>query len=198
MSNTSSIGDLQVWEPSSEHRFAPIARFVLDGVNTPLGFIKMMKHNDVTGPDDERRYDVDFRIEVDGEIVGYLDIEEKRSWLDGAWPYSRVNVARHPLTHWANGVFSPQPTNKIRAFREKPDASFWVGVRADYEACLVVPAKHVLHAPEANQSTGYSDVPLPVYAVKNGKATFVNTAERFRDVITQEVFEHVASRSEAA
>jgi hypothetical protein len=188
----SSIGDLQAWEPSSEYRFAPLARFVLDGVNTPMGFIKMVKHNDITGPNDESRYDVDFRIEVDGETVGYLDIEEKRRWSTGGWPYGRVNVAKHPMKQWVNGVFGSRPTNKICAFREKPDASFWVGVRADYEACLVVPARHVLNAPEADQSTGYSDVPLPVYVVDNEKATFVSTAERFRDVITQEVFDHVA------
>ena len=102
------------------------------------------------------------------------------------------------MNQWANGVFGSRPTNKILAFREKPDLSFWVGVRTDYEACFVVPARHVLNAPETNQSTKYSDVVLPVYVIDNEKATFVSTAERFRDVITQEVFDHVASQSEAA
>lgn len=190
-----SITDLQSIDPSEEHLFAVIAHQLMHGVPTEKGFLKLIKNNDVASEGDDALYLVDYRIELGkGNVVGYIDLEKKVSWRAGSeWTYPRINVARFPLTHWKRDQYSGREANKIIAFREKPECSFWVGARSDYRSVMVVPARHVIGSPVQLQPTGYSENHLPVFAISNHQGREITSPDEFTGYITEEVLKNVES-----
>lgn len=170
-----------------ESRIAAVACHLQHGISLDGHFIKLVKTNDAQDADDDAIYEPDFGIFVNRAHIGTLDVECKPRWARGGWPYPRTNIAKHPMKHWQQGRFQKgRYTKKIQAFLEKPDTSFWVGVRADWQAVWILRAKDIFdHGRETTQRTRYKAVPLPIIAVSNQWGTFCNNADDFTNYIIQ-------------
>lgn len=175
-------------DPADEYLFAPLARHLMNGVDVGFGYCRLVKNNDKVTADDRLHYETDFRLELDGEMVGYLDIEKKPQWQAGQWPYTKINIARMPYAQWRDNRFDGRPTNKLLSFEKHPDTSFWVAVRADYAACLVVTAADIFNkGVKAMQPTRYERGPLPVYELTNDLGTFIDHPALFATHIAGKV-----------
>lgn len=189
----SQIRDLADVDSSEEHLFTFLGRKLMAGVATDLGWLRLVKNNDKISALDDLEYQTDFRLELDGVVIGYVDIEKKVSWTSGPWRYGRINIARHPMSHWASGSFNGRPTNKLLSFMARPMTSFWVAVRSDYMACIVVSTADLFaFGVEALQHTRYSSEPLPVYQLPNGAGTYVDCPDAFARLLVGEVMDHAA------
>jgi hypothetical protein len=185
------IATLTEVDHSKEHLMAVLGHKLMAGVDIGHGWLRMVKNNDKVLQCDDRHLRTDFRLELNGLTIGYVDIEEKRQWRAGGWPYDKINIARYPMSHWSSGHFDGRPTNKILSFREMPGGSFWVAMRCDYQACMVVSAVDLFaFGAESTQMTGYSTTPLPIYEMPNGVGRLCETAETFTAFITSEVIEN--------
>jgi hypothetical protein len=167
-----------------EHALALLAYPILGGTAVAGSWLQLQKANVQGHLADEAKYSTDWVIQADGETIGYLDSEEKLQWRGGPWPWSFVNIAKHPMKHWEHGSFSGRETNKLRSFREKPELSFWVGMRMDYAAAMVIRASTLFeHASDYLQPTRYSDAPLPVFRLDRSFGLFCDTPEAFSQII---------------
>lgn len=176
------IADLQRVDTRSEHRLASLAWPLLGGVESCGYWLQLQKNNVAATQDDESVYDTDWVLTADGHPVGYLDGEEKQRWHPPAeaWPWPRVNIAKFPMSHWKRGVFTGRPTNKLLTFRKYPALSWWLGVRSDYLAVMMVNAADLFeHGVERAQRTGYSQTPLPVYSLDPRHGRLVTDADAF-------------------
>jgi hypothetical protein len=116
------------WMPSLMH-----------GVTLSDGsFATVRQENLPSSAEDPKKYETDFAIRVNGDVVGWLDPEHKKEWREGSFPYSDINIARYPMSNWRSGRYTGNETNKLRRFREYPALSMFVAVRRDSEriACL--------------------------------------------------------------
>lgn len=179
-----TIEELAAQDAAEESRFAVLGWKLMGGVVVPSGYLRMAHANRQDTVDDRSRFETDFELRVDGTVVGYVDIECKTSWRGGSWPYEWVNVAKHPMKHWQQGRFNGRPTNKLIDFRRFPSTSFWVGVRTDYNAAMVVRASDLFDLGEEHlQQTAYHEVPLPVIRVRRDVGSEINDPHAFADLI---------------
>lgn len=176
---------------ADEHLFDPLAKHLLAGVATDKGWLRLVKNNVKVTADDRNEYETDFRLELDGALIGYLDIEVKPRWAFGGWPWPKINIARHPKSQWDDDRFDGRPTNKLISFQQLPELSFWVALRNDYRAALVVRAEHIFNSSiKSDQQTRYSDLPLPIYELRTTYGQIVNDADALRNLIVGEVLRH--------
>lgn len=188
--NSNTIAELAAVNPADEHLFAYLGRHLMTGVNTSVGYLRMVKNNEKVIAGDDLQYQTDYRIEANGRKIGYLDIERKIKWPPGPWTAPAINIARHPMKHWQAGTFPGRLTNKLLSFSELPQTSFWVGVRNDYRACMVVKAADIFaFGVETTQPTRHSDVPLPILRIPNSYGPVVDTPEAFANLIVSEVLD---------
>jgi hypothetical protein len=183
-----SIAILCAQDPANEHLFAPIARRLLVGVDCGVGWLRLVKNNDKTTADDLGHYKTDYRLDLNGETIGFLDIEQKFSWVKGRWPYPKVNVARFPMKHWQENRINGRPTNKLMSFKEHPHTSFYVAVRNDYAACVIVKASDIFeHGIKTIQQTKYDSRPLPIYELSNDLGTYIEDPDELASYISRKV-----------
>lgn len=169
-----------------EHALAMLAYPIMGGTAIAGTWLQLQKANVQRHPGDEAAYQTDWVIKADDEVIGYLDSEEKLQWRGGPWPWSFVNVAKHPMRQWKAARFTERETNKLRSFREKPQMSFWVGMRMDYGAAMVVRASTLFeHASDFLQHTQYSDHPLPILRLDRSFGTFCSSPETFTTTIIE-------------
>jgi hypothetical protein len=163
-----AVSELQTCDGSGEWDVAPLLKHLLEGaVVNGFGYFKLEKNNVPTCTADlDAKFQTDYRFSVEGETVGYLDVERKPSWSNGDWPWPWVNVAKHPMSHWVQNRFNGRPTNKLLSFREKPRASFWLGVRADGRAALPLPAILLFRCGEDYLQPNRYGPDLPVLRVR--------------------------------
>ena len=171
----------------NEYKMSKFAAQLMHGVDVDGHWFRIVKLNDQKYKDDPNRFEVDYGIERDGEIVGYIDPEEKTMWRSGECKYPRINIPLYPMAHWKRGSFNGRHTNKLVRFSQKPDLSFWMGARTDYEAYIIVPFKTMIaHGTETTQGTRYTETPLPVIAVANEHCVFIYTEDDFIDYFIKE------------
>lgn len=184
------IDALSAVDPAREHKLALLAYPLLQGTAIAGHWVRMEKNNTIGSAGDANLYQTDWVITSDGHTVGYLDSEEKQQWLSGPWPWSYVNVAKHPMAHWKRGRFSGRLTNKLLSFRERPLMSFWVGVRQDYAAAMMVRASDLFaEGSEVLQHTRYSDTALPVIRIRQEFGSFVQDPSSFTNAIVRAFLE---------
>ena len=189
-----SIDDLSDVDTRREHLLAVLGYQLMAGTAIDAGWVILQKNNTASSADDEAIYRTDWVITCDGDLIGYLDTEEKQSWTD-EWPYPAVNVAKHPMSHWKSGRFGDRLTNKMQSFMERPEHSWWVGVRKDWQQAVMVNAADLFqHGREASIRTKYSDVPLPVLRLPNDKARLARNADEFTRVILNRIRSNHAVR----
>jgi hypothetical protein len=183
-----TIATLCEQDPADEHLFAPLSRHLLAGLDCGIGWLRLVKNNDKTTAADTVQYQTDFRLDLDGETIGYLDIERKRSWQNGPWPYKKINVARSPMSQWLDDRIDGRPTNKLISFKEHPYTSFYVAVRDDYAACLIVRASDIFERGiKTTQQTKYDPRPLPIYELSNDLGTYIEDPATFANYISRKV-----------
>ena len=179
-----TIDELEAQDSAEESRFAVIGWKLMGGVAVPTGYLRLVHANRMDTADDRSRFDTDFELRVDGRIAGYLDIEVKHGWNGGSFPYEWINVAKHPMAHWKHGRFNGRLTNKLIDFHKLPATSFWVGVRRDFNAAMVVRASDLFFLGEDHQQqTAYHDVPLPVIRVRRDVGSEINDPHAFAELI---------------
>jgi len=179
------INALREIDTRREHLLAILAHPLMGGIASPRGWIQLHKNNLATSEDDPNRYSTDWILKCDGEKVGYLDTEEKLGWAD-AWPYAAVNIAKHPMAHWQREDFTGRLTNKLLSFQEMPEHSWWVGMRKDWQAAVLVNAADLFeHGREYRQPTRYSKTPLPVLTMHNEEAFWATNHDQFCSIILQ-------------
>lgn len=176
-----SIDDLSAIDTRREHMLAILGHQLMGGTAVPdVGWVQLVKNNLATGVDDANIYETDWALTVDGRTVGYLDTEEKTAWRDGDFPYPRVNVAKHPMSHWRENRFDGRLTNKLRSFQECPTHSWWLGVRTDWQAMVMVNASDLFRfGQQREERTRYSTVPLPVISMRKEQVAEVSSPEMF-------------------
>jgi hypothetical protein len=178
-----SIEHLAAVDTRREHLLAILGHELMGGTAVAGQWIQLQKNNVATSEDDENQYETDWAITRDGEVVGYLDTEEKQGWTD-VWPYPVVNIARHPMSQWRTGSFNGRPTNKLLSFQQMPQHSWWVAMRKDWQQAVLVNAADLFrHGKPIEVRTKYSDVKLPVLAVPNDKAHLAMTPNHFTRII---------------
>lgn len=181
--DVTDISELQI-DTRREHQLALLAYPLMGGTAIDGVWLQMEKNNHQSYAGDEATYDTDWAIKADGDVIGYLDSEEKQQWLSGPWPWTHINIAKHPMQHWQRGAFNGRETNKLISFRQKPAMSFWVGVRPNYTAAMIVRAQTLFaHASEYLQPTRYSAVPLPILRLNQSFGHFCDTAHEFTHTI---------------
>lgn len=181
----SSFHELEAQDAAEESRFAVLGWRLMGGVNIPDGYLRLAHANRMDTADDPSMFDTDFELKVDGQLAGYLDIEVKHRWNAAAWPWPWINVAKHPMAHWKRGQFSGRLTNKLVDFHKMPRTSFWVGVRLDFNAAMVVRASDLFDLGEEQtvQTSYYHDgqplPPLPIIRLPKDVGTEVNDPDTF-------------------
>ena len=181
-----SIDDLaECGSSSRESLLAVLGYQLMDGVDVDGQLLRLVKNNTRETVNDNNKYDVDFALVLDGDVIGYIDPEEKQRWTYGDWYYDNVNIALYPMKDWMNGgKWSGTPTKKIRRFIEKPDMSFWLGMRRDWQACMIMPWHMALdYGDIANIKTSYSNDPLKVIAIPRKHGFNCVSADDFTDYI---------------
>ena len=170
-----------------EHQFAILARQLLHGREVNGAWLQMTKNNNPTSKNDRQaKYRCDFTLSADRQVIGYIDPERKPGWTANGWPYPRINIARYPMQHWEDNRITGRATNKLIAFQQLPDMSFWVAVRADWQACVIVDAQTIFdYGVEDEQNTRYIQKPLPVYWLDNDWATLCQGADEFTEHIVE-------------
>lgn len=175
-----TIDDLNVGT-EVEHLFSKFAYQLEHGRDVDGHWLQIVKLNVPKSKDDPAIYEVDFGIQEDGEIIGYIDLEMKKSgWHEGVWTYPRTNIPLYPMEHWKSNHFNGNHTVKLQRFSQKPRMSFWIAVRTDWGALWVVWFRHLVeHGERTTQPTRYSLTPLPVIAVPNQYCTLIDNADHF-------------------
>ena len=186
-----SFHELEAQDAAQESRFAVLSWPLMGGVNVRGGWLRLVHANRKVTEDDRAQFDTDFELHLDGAIAGYLDIEVKQRWNGGDWPYPWINVAKHPMSHWKQQRFSGRLTNKLIDFQKLPDTSFWVGVRRDWNAAVVVRAADLFRlGRDHDQPTGYhhDDGPmplLPVIRVPSNVGVYINDPHAFTSCVAR-------------
>jgi hypothetical protein len=180
-----SIDHLSAVDTRREHMLAILGHQLMGGTAIPdVGWVQLQKNNVAAGVDDQNVYETDWTLTVDGQVVGYLDTEEKTQWRDGDFPYPRINVAKHPMSHWRDNRFDGRMTNKLRSFAEMPAHSWWLGVRTDWQRIVMVNAQDLFtFGQHRTERTRYSDVELPVISLRKDQTVEVSTPEMFTQQI---------------
>ncbi len=179
-----SISDLH-GDTATEHRFGALAYELMQGRDVDGEWLQIVKMNTPKNAHDAAVYEVDFGLTADCIVVGYIDLECKPQWRDGAWPYRVTNIARYPMAHWEENRFNGRHTNKIMRFAEKPDLSFWIAMRTDWQACWIIRAIDIFkHGVEGEQGTRYSERALPVYHIDNTLGHLCEQAQDLTEYIT--------------
>lgn len=173
-----SVSDLCGDNTESEWALAELFGFLLQGVKTDKGLLKMHRNNARESvDDDDAKFRTDWRFELERNLFGYMDAEEKKDWKNDDWPYPKVNVAKHPMRQWKERCFDGRLTNKLISFKEFPDTSLWVGARKDNQAVvMLIAAKIFKVGKDELQGNNYGD-PLPVLAVHEIPRTLHNAAD---------------------
>ena len=168
-----------------EYQFAILARQLLHGREVNGAWLQLIKNNNPTSNNDHQaKYRTDFILSADGKTIGYVDPERKIYWKAGEWPYPKINIARYPMSQWENNTITGRPTNKLIAFQELPAMSFWIGVRFDWSACLIVDARTLFdRGLKTMQTTRYKPEPLPVIELPNDVGTLCQDADQFTEYI---------------
>jgi hypothetical protein len=157
------------------------------GTAIEVGWIQLEKNNVASSEDDDAIYRTDWVLTCDGNVIGYLDTEEKQGWTDH-WPYKVINIAKHPMAHWKSGHFSGRLTNKLLSFLERPADSWWVAVRKDWQQAVLVNAEDLFDlGRDAEIRTRYSEVRLPVLQFPNDQARLARNADEFTKVIINRI-----------
>ena len=174
-----SVSDLCGDNSEREWALAGLFGLLLDGVITKRGLLKLARNNARESVDDnDAMFRTDWRFELNGNLFGYMDAEQKQRWVHDDWSYPRVNVAKHPLAQWKEGRFDGRLTNKLKSFEECPDTSLWVAARKDNQAVVLLLAAEIFNLGVNDlQQTAYHDKPLPVLAVHVTPQTLHNAAD---------------------
>jgi hypothetical protein len=173
-----SVSDLCGDNTESEWALAELFGFLLQGVKTDKGLLKMHRNNARESvDDDDAMFRTDWRFELEGNLFGYMDSEQKQSWAHDDWSYPRVNVAKHPLAQWELGSFDGRLTNKLISFKELPDTSLWVAARKDNQAVVMLLAAKIFNDGKDEMQPNNYGKPLPVLAVPVIPQTLYNAAD---------------------
>ena len=174
-----SVSDLCTDDSQSEWGLGKLFGFLLDGVKTERGLLKLHRGNARESvDDDDAKFRTDWRFELDGNLFGYMDAEEKQEWKQDDWPYLKVNVAQRPMAQWKKGSFDGRLTNKLISFEQYPDTSLWVAARkGNHAVVMLLAAKIFEDGKDELQPTRYSAKPLPVFAVHVIPRTLHNAAD---------------------
>jgi hypothetical protein len=173
-----SVSDLCGDNTESEWALGKLFGFLLDGVDTKRGWLKLLRNNARESVDDvDAKFRTDWRFELDGNLFGYMDAEQKQDWKHDDWPYPKVNVAKHPLAQWKEGRFDGRPTNKLKSFERWPNTSLWVGARKDNQAVVMLLAANIFEDGKDELQPNSYGKPLPVLAVYAIPRTFHNAAD---------------------
>jgi len=90
-------------------------------------------------------YDIDYGIfDNQNTLVGAIDVEHKPEWKHGHYPY--WSVARYTWRYNKGEHNHPTETTKVRYFRQNPDLTFWMPVRADYKEAGIVTGRIVIES----------------------------------------------------
>lgn len=161
-----SVSDLCGDNTESEWALAELFGFLLQGVKTDKGLLKMHRNNARESvDDDDAKFRTDWRFELERNLFGYMDAEEKQKWKHDDWPYPKVNVAKHPMAQWKEKRFDGRLTNKLMSFHEWPDTSLWVGARKDNQAVVMLLAANIFKDGKDELQPNAYGTPLPVFAV---------------------------------
>ena len=179
-----SLDDIKT-PTEDEHQFAILARQLLHGREVNSAWLQMTKNNNPTGNNDRQaKFRCDFTLSANGQVIGYIDPERKTYWKANGWPYPKINIARYPMQHWEENRITGRETNKLIAFRELPAMSFWVGVRTDWQVCVIVDAQTLFEqGRDAMQGTRYKSESLPVIELPNELGTLCQNADEFTEYI---------------
>jgi len=161
-----SVSDLCTDDSQSEWGLGELFGFLLDGVDTERGWLKLLRNNARESVDDvDAKFRTDWRFELDGNLFGYMDAEQKQDWKHGDWPHPKVNVAKHPMAQWKTGSFDGRLTNKLISFQQYPDTSLWVGAGEDNHAVVMLLAANIFEDGQDELQPNKYGKPLPVLAV---------------------------------
>ena len=186
-----SFHELEEQDAAQESRFAVLSWPLMGGVAARDGWLRLVHANRKVTQEDDAQFDTDFELHIDGVLAGYLDIEVKQRWNGGEWPWPWINVAKHPMSHWKRKRFDGRLTNKLVDFQRLPETSFWVGVRRDWNAAVVVRAADLFRlGREHNQQTGYHHdgeqmPPLPVIRVPSSVGFYINDPHGFTSCVSR-------------
>jgi hypothetical protein len=98
---------------------------------------RLVKNND------KNIYEIDYAIEIDGKRSAWIDAEHKQH----GWGYPKYSVA---ICTWAYNTGEHDHrtiSKKVRVYREFPQASFWMPIRADYKAAGIIVAQDIIDSP---------------------------------------------------
>ena len=168
-----------------EHKFAWIAYQLMNGIDIDDSWLQIAKLNNPESREDTNIYEVDYGVKENGEIIGYIDLEKKVSWKEGVWQYPKTNIALYPMSHWIKNRFNGNHTVKLKRFSQKPNMSFWIGVRNDWQAHWILPFLSIRdHGVRTTQRTRYSDCDLPIIEVANQYGYLLENADEFTAYVT--------------
>lgn len=173
-----SVSDLCTDDSQSEWGLGELFGFLLDGVKTDKGLLKLHRGNARESvDDDDAKFRTDWRFELNGNLFGYMDAEQKQKWVHDDWPHPKVNVAKHPMRQWKEERFDGRLTNKLISFQQYPDTSLWVGAGKDNHAVVMLLAAKIFNDGKDELQGNRYGKPLPVFAVYVIPQTLHNAAD---------------------
>jgi len=207
------IDDIKTPQHMEFKFYANFCSRLMTGITIDRHWLQVKVNNQPATASDPAKFRVDATINLDGEMIGVIDIERKPQWAGGKWRYSRINFPYKPFTHFENGGGS------AGAFSSKAEAlcsvwksgnpGFWVAYSSQVadssgqqvflhgHSCLVVPAEHIFgekYNPRlSTQRTRYNNS-VDVVELPNSAGLLCTCEEQFTEIIVSSVTSWIKSQ----
>lgn len=93
----------------------------------------------------QNKYLIDWVINKDSEPIAWLDTEYKPNMTKNLYPY--FSVARYTYRYNKGEHNYPVETMKVRKFRQYPDRTFWMAIKADMKQAGIITGRIIIESP---------------------------------------------------
>jgi hypothetical protein len=92
----------------------------------------------------ENKYDIDWAVFYEKSRVAVIDTEYKPNWKYGKYPF--WSVARYTYKYNKGDTNTRNETVKMHYYRQYPDLSFWMPIRADYKEAGIITGRKIIES----------------------------------------------------
>ena len=208
-----TIDDLKTPQHMEYKFYAAFCSRLMAGMKVDGQWLQVKVNNQSASASDPAKFRVDATINLDGEMIGVIDVERKPDWRGGKWIYKRINFPYKPFSDFENGCgVAGSVSSKAKALRavwRNGNPGFWVAYSSQVadssgqqvflngHSCLVVPAEHIFgekYNPRLQtQKTRYGN-DVSVIELPNSAGLLCTCEEQFTEIIVSSVTSWIKSQ----